>query len=76
MPGQLPLHTPPAAVELEENHDVTPTSSSLKKDSSAWSVVEMGKALVGTAAGAVGGVFGTPEKKEGNANEQPTSERS
>lgn len=79
MPGQLPLQTPPNITDKqEEDKDVTPTSSSIKKtsdiddgerkdddelkkltSSSSWNMVEMGKALVGSAAGAVGSVLGT-----------------
>lgn len=85
MPGQMPLHTPPAHHNYKEDKDVTPTSSSIRKASppfeanseqeggsatadtetlkhststSSWSMVEMGKALVGSAAGAVGSVLG------------------
>lgn len=77
IPGQLPASTPPITQSNKiEDKDVTPTNSSIKKNSesgskneeqggdlkesnssSSWNMIELGKALVGSAAGAVGSVL-------------------
>lgn len=102
MPGQMPLHTPPAHHNYKEDKDVTPTSSSIRKasppfeepseqeggsattdtetlkhstSSSSWSMVEMGKALVGSAAGAVGSVLGTSGVGSGDDNDDNEEEK-